>query len=585
MDASHTPSQAGRRYRRRLPVLAIVGVLTLTGMTPATDTTSPPSETDATVAAFEPRAGGYIGWTVMRGMITSGYFKGLVGKHTVVVVPMEVKGGNTIVPPRMRTRVLAQVRDFWSRSVPGLSFRFIVKKSVAVPRSYCTDAGAAWSLAARRASDFDPYKKFNHLAAIVDCGNLAGLGDLRAGSGRVWAGAWVPAAIAHELGHNLGFVHSNGMYCKEGKWLVPEGCTQLEYADPFDIMGNVPWLDGLTLHGLWRALIVGSQSIPKALPAHITLERPGAERAARPLVLKSSLGPLFIDHAAFNTEGEACSVPGVQFRLATQDGKDQSAGQALIGVKGSGGEVMSTPGPLDPFTIPGTKYRAYISSHGDDTVALRVIPLSDKRPPAEPVYQDLPSSPVPLLLPEDEDLWWEPSRTLTVTLPRAKGVIGYVVKGVDDCSSVVLPGGSFQVTLDDRAELKITPVGANGVTGKVQRLQLLGQTLQMTFVDPYPEPGDIIRWEIAADQSDRLLNDLQQFTISYRPPAPDGCDYDWKCRPDGTVIATLPASARAWDPVDAVRQYGRDNGCVKLTLTARSPDGPLWRDSIYACRP
>lgn len=584
MLSSGAPSEGGRRYPRRLAIMVIVGVLALTGMAPAPDTPSLSSNTEASQSAFEPRAGGYIGWTVMRGMITSGFFKGLVGKHTVVVVPMEVEGGKRLTTPRMRTRLLAEVRDFWSRSVPGLSFRFIVKKSVTVPRSYCTDAGAAWTLAARQTAGFDPYRKFNHLAAIVDCDNAWGLGDVRAGSGRVAAGAWASAILAHELGHNLGLRHSNSMYCKEGYWLKPKGCTQLEYADDFDIMGNSGMIERLTLHGLWRALLVGTQSLPKALPATVTLERPGARRAARPLVLRSSLGPLFIDHAAFDVEGETCSTPEVQVRVATRDGKDESPGQALIGVKAAGGEVTGTPGPLDPFAIPGTKYRAFISSYGDDTVALRVVPLSDMKAPAVPDYQDLPDSPVLLLLTEDQDSW-EALRTLTVTLPRAQGVVGYVVRGVDTCSSAIPPGGSLQVTIDDRTvqEIEITPVGANGVTGKTERLQLTGEQLEMKFIDRYPEPGDIIRWEIPADQPSRVTGAVQQFTISYRPGFPEGCgNYD--CRPDPVVIDTLPASARQWDPAGALRQYAESNGCLDITLTARSKDGPLWRDSIYPCR-
>lgn len=68
-------------------------------------------------------------------------------------------------------------------------------------------------------------------------------GQVGADPGRTWDGFSVgslPTAIVHELGHNYGLAHANGYSCTQGGQQVPVGdtCTSMEYADPFDAMGN-----------------------------------------------------------------------------------------------------------------------------------------------------------------------------------------------------------------------------------------------------------------------------------------------------------------------------------------------------------
>jgi Metallo-peptidase family M12B Reprolysin-like len=47
--------------------------------------------------------------------------------------------------------------------------------------------------------------------------------------------------LTHELGHNLGLHHSSSVYqCSSNQNLIPNGCTTIEYGDPFSVMGGTP---------------------------------------------------------------------------------------------------------------------------------------------------------------------------------------------------------------------------------------------------------------------------------------------------------------------------------------------------------
>jgi len=45
---------------------------------------------------------------------------------------------------------------------------------------------------------------------------------------------------AHEMGHNFGVMHANG-------WTCDPSCRSIEYYDPYDIMGGLPWPAGVAL--------------------------------------------------------------------------------------------------------------------------------------------------------------------------------------------------------------------------------------------------------------------------------------------------------------------------------------------------
>jgi hypothetical protein len=88
-----------------------------------------------------------------------------------------------------------------------------------------------------KAAGFDPTKydlQVYVFPRISKCG-WAGLGSVGG------AGAWINQAlstyvVAHELGHNYGLLHAHSRDC--GSVSIGPTCTESEYGDPFDTMGN-----------------------------------------------------------------------------------------------------------------------------------------------------------------------------------------------------------------------------------------------------------------------------------------------------------------------------------------------------------
>jgi hypothetical protein len=85
---------------------------------------------------------------------------------------------------------------------------------------------------------------FDHFAYYSPgCG--AALGNADEGGNHIWlggSGSMNTSVSVHELGHNLGLLHSNSAYCTSNGQVVPysANCSYLEYGDPASAMGDSP---------------------------------------------------------------------------------------------------------------------------------------------------------------------------------------------------------------------------------------------------------------------------------------------------------------------------------------------------------
>ena len=516
-------------------------------------------------STVRPRMDG-IGWTKAPNRIGPGRLKGVIGRHTVVVVPQTA---NVRTPLDAQKRVLRQVADFWRAAVPGMSIRFVLKKPVQVTKEHCLNAGLAWDTAARVAGSFNPYAKFNHLAAIVDCGMGSGLGDVREGSGRIMVNAWSAEGIAHEFGHNLGLYHANEIGCPDWRRPNPQTCSQMEYADFLDVMGGggmLP-LDARSVLGLWRAWFVGVQRLPSRTGGTVTLERSRLGTMAKPLALSTSLGAVFLDAGSEGTTYDDCPYGGVEMRVASSDGNSAAAGQARLSMVTVTGEEIARADFLDAFDIPGTKRRAVVTQRNPGRVTVAIRSRSGAAPTSSP---DLGS------FSEGMVLLTEGPRSASFDFPRAEGILGYRVEDASSCLKRVAPGSSAFLSLGEGVNnVKITPVGMNGMPGETVIKRVSAGFVRVavpaggTFLEEVD--GLPITWDMPSDQPNSFIQAVTGWRIVD--------EYE------DETLAELPASARSWDPWPDIRSVVPVDACGYVYVAALSGDEIVGRsEGISLCR-
>lgn len=131
-------------------------------------------------------------------------------------------------------------------------FTLPVSKATCPGANFADEADRA---AARAGIDLSGYARRIYVFPKTSACGWAGLATVGGASSRAWInGVFDLRIVAHEFGHNLGLLHSDGLDCD--RTALGDTCSLISYADYADLMGNtvahfnpfqkerLGWLDG-----------------------------------------------------------------------------------------------------------------------------------------------------------------------------------------------------------------------------------------------------------------------------------------------------------------------------------------------------